>query len=98
MADYAVSLLWIGKEGKAVDRSRRERLLVSAILILIKRRVTAEQGSLEAGQRSLNLSQGYASRPKRLRKLGRVRGIFRNLRDRNFVWLVHLQRVRNRKS
>ena len=75
MADDAVPLLGICKDRQAVDRSGRKRLFVAAILILIERRVAAEQRSLEAGQRPLNLSKGYAPGSKRMRKLGRVRGI-----------------------
>ena len=55
MADGAIAPLRILEDGEAVDRSRRERLFVAAVLILIKGRVAAEQRAFEARQGLLNL-------------------------------------------
>ena len=88
----------IFKDGEAADGSGRKRLLVAAVLILIKRRVAAEQRPFEAGQRLLNEREGYGSRPERPGKLGLIGRIAANLGNRNVVRLIHLHRVGNRKG
>jgi hypothetical protein len=50
MADGAVAPVRVFKDGQAADRSGGECLLIAAILVLVKGRVTAQQSSFEAGQ------------------------------------------------
>src|ERR1700678_2603930 len=98
MADNAIASLRALKDGETSDRSGRERLFVLPILILIKRRVPAEQRPLETCQRLLNLLEGDGSWPEGLSKLGLIGGVFANLRDRNLVLLIHLHRIPNRSG
>ena len=98
MADGTIAPVGVFKNRQAANGRRRERLLVAALLVFVKRRVAAEQSAFEARQRLLNEAEGDGSRPKRLGKLGLIRWIMTDLGHKNIVSLIHLQRVRNREA
>src|SRR5882757_7598444 len=98
MANGAVAPVRVFKDGQAPDRRGGERLLIAAILVLIKGRVTAQQGSFEAGQGLLDEAQGDGSGPESLGKLRLIGWVTANLPDKHVMSLIHLDRVGNGKG
>jgi len=91
-----IALRRVLEKRQAAHRGRRERFLVAAELIPVKRRVARDHSPLKTGNGQLDLLKSNRPRPEGLFKQLRVLSVRVQLLDRLRMRKIHLHRIGNR--